>query len=69
MSKVKYKTILQAFKHISHIKTFFVLKFCIFVCDLFFFSFQKSCSDEIRELERSIYIFIKINIKRLSFER
>lgn len=37
MSKVEYKTILQAFKRISHIKTFFVLKFCIFVCDLVFF--------------------------------
>lgn len=27
--------------------------------------FQKSCSYEIRKLERSIYIFIKINIKGL----
>lgn len=27
---------LQAFKRNSHIKTFFVLKFCIFVCDLAF---------------------------------
>lgn len=37
MSKVEYKNTSQAFKHISHIKTFFVLKLCIFVCDLVFF--------------------------------
>lgn len=63
MSKVEYKTIFQAFKHISHIKTSFVLKSCIFVCDLS--CFQKSCSYEIRKLERSIYIFIKIDRKGL----
>lgn len=63
MSEVESKTIFQAFKHISHIKTFFVLKFCIFVCDLS--CSQKSCSYEIRKLERSIYIFIKVNRKGL----
>lgn len=60
VKKVEYKNTLQAFKHISHIKTFFVLKFCIFVCDLVFF---KNLVPMRLENLRSIYIFIKINIK------